>query len=83
VPVGQVQVEQHQVDRLGPQHRHRRAGRVGHPDDHKTGDAFGVRLVRVGDQRLVLDHQDPDAGHGRTGSRTEMTAPPDSAAVTA
>jgi hypothetical protein len=83
VPVRQIQVEQHQVDRLGPQHRRRRAGRVRDPDHHEPVDPLGVRLVRLGDQRFVLDDQDPDAVHGRTGSRTQISAPPDSAADTA
>jgi hypothetical protein len=42
----------------------------------------GVRRVRLGDQRFVLDDEQPDGRHDGTGRRTETIGPPPGAAAT-
>jgi len=81
VNVGQVQVEQHQIDpgrRLG-QLPDRFCPVVGHSAHSKAGDPLDVGQVRVGGHQFVLDDKDSDLAHGATatasGNRTVNTAP--------
>ena len=60
VPVGQVHVEQHQVDvAVGVEEPRRVAGRAGDAGDLEAVDAADVRRVRLGRERLVLDDEHP------------------------
>ena len=63
VTVGQVHVEQDQVDvRVLVEVAYGVPGGAGDPDDLETGDSSGVRGVRLSSQLLVLDDEHPH-GH--------------------
>ena len=64
VAVGEVHVEQHQVDLAVAEHAGGLGRGVGDADDVEARDAAGVLRVRLRDERLVLDDQDPDAHDG-------------------
>ena len=69
VPVGQVHVEQHEVDRVGlAQGADGVCGGAGGADHDETGHPADVRGVGVGRDRLVLDHEHPDRRSRRLGS---------------
>src|SRR5574340_494154 len=85
--VGQADVEQDQVDRFaaadgGGGGAHGRVPGVHHRVHRETRHPFDIRLVRLGDQRLVLDDQDADHGapgssRGDSGIRTTSIEPSD------
>ena len=61
VPVGQVHVQQQQVDvAVGLEEPGRVAGRPGDPGELEAGDPTDVRRVRLGRELLVLDDEDAD-----------------------
>jgi hypothetical protein len=90
--VGQVDVEQDEVDRPGGQEPQRLPTRMCDADHLEAGHPPGQLLVGGGEHRVVLDHQDPD-GHDRpsgaalpavaaSGRRMVNTAPPSVATST-
>jgi hypothetical protein len=75
VPVGQVHVEQDQVDRLAAEHPRCLLERLGDRHDLELTHPFDVRPVGLRRDRLVLDDQHPD---GHDPILTSKAAPPSS-----
>ena len=71
--VGQSDIQQHKVDRRcggrgGRDHAHRTVAGTDGAVHHETRHPLGVLAVRLGDQRFVLDDQDPDHERAATGA---------------
>lgn len=72
VAVGQVEVEQDQVDGRPFEQAHGGGPGVGDPDDGEAVDAAGVEGMGVGGDGIVLDDEHPQ---GKRGHETTSEAP--------